>query len=129
MATEKLKLKVTYNPNLDTLYLSTPLCTGRWMDSRDGMFFFMVYNETTDTVPTGFEIHHLADVWNDEEIIPSLDLRFEIEGTDLQDVTLKEVLRWAYEQFVVKREEGEQIEYTLSATQPQVAIREKREDE
>lgn len=127
MATEKLKLKVTYNPNLDTLYLSTPLCTGKWMDSRDGIFFFMVYNETTDTVPTGFEIHHLADVWNDEEIIPSLDLRFEIEGTELQDVTLREVLRWAYEQFVAKREERVQIEYTLSAPQ-QVAVREKRED-
>jgi hypothetical protein len=62
------------------------------------------------------------------EIIPSLDLRFGIEGTDLQDVTLREVLRWAYEQFVAKRGEREQIEYTLSATQPQVAIREKRED-
>jgi len=128
MATEKLKLKVTYNPNLDALYLSTPLCTGKWMDSQEGVFFFMIYNETTDTVPTGFEIHHLADVWNDEEIIPSLDLRFEIEGTDLQDVTLREVVRWAYEQFVAKRGEREQIEYTLSAPQ-QVAVREKHEDE
>jgi hypothetical protein len=127
MAAEKLKLKVTYNPNLDALYLSTPFCTGRWMDSQDGIFFFMVYNETTDTVPTGFEIHHLADVWNDEEIIPPLDLRFEIEGTELQDVTLREVLRWAYEQFVAKREERAQIEYALSAPQ-QVAVREKRED-
>jgi hypothetical protein len=79
------------------------------------------------TVPTGFEIHHLADVWNDEEIIPPLDLRFEIEGTELQDVTLREVLRWAYEQFVAKREERAQIEYALSAPQ-QVAVREKRED-
>jgi hypothetical protein len=126
---EKIRLRATYNPDLDTLYLNTPSCTGKWMDSGDSLFFFFtVYNERGDTVPGGFEIHHFTDVWNDDQIIPSLDLRFDVEASDIQDATLAEVLQWAYEKFVAKRKRKEHLDYLVPAAQLHAAIRERGEN-
>ena len=98
-----MKLQVTYNPNLDTLYLTSPSCSGKWMDSHDGMFFFLVYNQRADASPTGFEIHHFTEVWDDEKLLPWLDMRFDVLGTEVKEATLKEVLHWAFEQYVARR--------------------------
>jgi hypothetical protein len=36
-------------------------------------------------------------------VVPELDLRFDVEGTTLVNVTLTEVLHWAYERYVLRR--------------------------
>jgi len=124
MAARITKLRVSYNPELDALYLSTPSCTGKFMDSQDGIYFFMVYNNRSDAHPTGFEVHHLSEVWNDEDLIPHLDMRFDIDGTELKGATLRQVLRWAYERYVARREQR-RLEYPLPATPAYQAVREK----
>ncbi|MBC8448614.1 MAG: hypothetical protein H8D78_12780 [Chloroflexi bacterium] len=106
-----MPLRATYNRDLDTLYLSSPECTGRWMDSWDGIFFFTKYNHREDEIPRGFEIHFFSEVWNDREVIPPLtEMRFDVIGTSLREVSLDEVLRWAYQRYVAARRPREERE-------------------
>jgi hypothetical protein len=119
-----MKLQVTYNPNLDTLYLTSPSCSGKWMDSHDGMFFFLVYNQRTDASPTGFEIHHFTEVWDDKKLLPRLDMRFDVLGTEVKEATLKEVLRWAFEQYVAKKPGA----FYIEPEEQYVAVREGEEE-
>ena len=118
------RLRVSYNPELDALYLSTPSCTGKFMDSEDGMYFFTVYNRRGDAHPTGFEIHHLSEVWDDEELIPHLDMRFDIDGTELKGASLQQVLRWAHERYVAGREQ-KRVEYPIPVARAYAVVREK----
>jgi hypothetical protein len=37
------------------------------------------------------------------DIIPQLDIRFDINGAGVKGATLEEVLRWVHEQFVMRR--------------------------
>jgi hypothetical protein len=119
-----MKLQVTYNPNLDTLYLTSPSCSGKWMDSQDGMFFFLIYNQRADTSPTGFEIHHFTEVWDDEKLLPRLDMRFDLLGTEVKEATFKEVLRWAFERYGAKKPDTVYIE----PEEQYVAVREGEEE-
>jgi hypothetical protein len=111
MDSTTLNMHATYNPNLDTLHLRTPGCTGKYLDSEDGIFFFTVLDHWDSTTPCGFEVHFFSEVWNDEEIIPDLDMRFEIADTDLRDAGLDEVLRWAFETYIEARHQPKQLQY------------------
>jgi len=103
MATRSRKAVVTYHRQADTLYITLPPCKGGYGTSPDGVYFFTFYDSRRRRQPSAFEIHHFSEVWNDETIIPVLALRLTVEGTALRDVTLREVARWAYQQFVAPK--------------------------
>jgi hypothetical protein len=41
---------------------------------------------------------------DDPDVIPELEMRFDVVGTTLEGMTLKKVLRWAYQRYVLKQE-------------------------
>jgi hypothetical protein len=61
-------------------------------------------------------IPHLAE----PGVVPKLDLRFDVAGTALMNVTLTEVLHWAYERYVLRRPTVAQPQQVAA-----VAVREK----
>lgn len=69
-------------------------------------------------------MHHFREVWDDESIIPSLEMRFDLEGTDLRGLTLQEVLLWAHQRFVERRVPRAALEYPLPAAQRYAVLRE-----
>lgn len=107
-----VNLRATYNPNLDILYLRTLGCTGSWLDSEDGVFFFAIFNNQDQETLCGFEIHFFSGIWDDEVMIPDLDVRFDILGTEIRDADLSEVLQWAFETFVKPRQRVGQMAYS-----------------
>lgn len=121
-------IRVTYNPYLDTLYLRTPDCTGSWLDSEDGMFFFTIFDDQDQEVLCGLEIHFFSEIWDDEETIPDLDVLFDIPGTEIRDADLSEVLQWAFETFVKPRQRVGQMAYPEVGERGLEAVREDRDE-
>ena len=65
-------------------------------------------------------IPHLAE----PGVVPKLELRFDVEGTMLVNVTLTEVLHWAYERYVLRRPAVAQSQQVAA-----LAVREEPETE
>ncbi len=102
---ETKKLKVTYYDEKDILYLQIlPPRPARVDETKYGLIVRYNWDKPDEVV--GFEcldfsllIPHLAE----PGVVPQLDLRFDVEGTTLLNVTLTEVLHWAYERYVLRR--------------------------
>ncbi len=102
---ETKKLKATYYEEKDILYLQIlPPRPARVDETRYGLMVRYDWDKPDEVV--GFEcldfsllIPHLAE----PGVVPKLDLRFDVEGTTLVNVTLTEVLHWAYERYVLQR--------------------------
>ena len=101
---ESQKLKVTYYRAKDYLYL-TILPTRPAVLEETGFEFYIRYNAHSLDEVVGFEWLGFAEHFpavDEPGIIPELPLRFAIEGTELVGLTLREVLHWAYEQYVLR---------------------------
>lgn len=126
MASTTITLRATYNPNLDTLYLRTPGCSGSYLDSEDGVFFFTLFDDRESETPCGFEIHFFSEALADKEIIPDLDARFSILGTEVRDASLDEVLQWAFKTYVEPQQRVGAGEYAWSEEKRLEAMHENR---
>lgn len=121
---ETKKLKATYYSEKDVLYLQIlPPRPARVDETKYGLMVRYGWDKPDEVV--GFEcldfsllIPHLAE----PGVVPELDLRFDVEGTTLMNVTLTEVLHWAYERYVLRRPAVVQPHPV-----PAVAVREKPE--
>ncbi len=101
------KAVVTYNRDTDTLYITLPPCKGGFADSSDGKYFFAFYDSHDSETPSAFEVHWFSEVWDDDDLIPEVNVRFDVEDTDLRGVTLRELLAWAHQRFVEARMKAE----------------------
>lgn len=101
---ENERLKVTYYEDKDILYLQIlPERPAKIEETRYG--FMVRYDWDDPGVIVGFEcldfsllIPHLAE----PGVIPDVRMRFDIEPAGLKDATLKEVLIWTYQRYVLK---------------------------
>lgn len=123
---ETKKLKVAYYAEKDILYLQiSPPRPARVDEKKYGLMVRHDWDKPDEVV--GFEcldfsllIPHLAE----PDVVPKLNLRFDVEGTTLMNVTLTEVLHWAYERYVLRRPAMAQPHLV-----PAVAARDKPEAE
>lgn len=100
---ESKNLKVTYHRAKDTLYLRTLPKRPATMDVTDYGFYIRYDWDNPDEI-VGFEwlgFSAYINTLDEPGVIPDLEMRFDIEGTDLKGLTLKEVLRWAYHRYVL----------------------------
>ncbi len=101
---ESKELKTTYYKDKDILYLQIlPERPARVEETRYG--FMVRYDWDDPEVIVGFEcldfsllVPHLAE----RRVLPDVKMRFDIEGASLKGATLKGVLIWAYERYVLK---------------------------
>jgi uncharacterized protein YuzE len=120
------KLRASYDNGKDILYLQMLLSRPARVDeTKYGLMVRYDWDEPEEIV--GFEcldfsllIPHLAE----PGVVPELEMRFDIEDAEVQDVTLQEVLHWAYERYVLQRPVAEQ-----SYATPALAVREKPQSE
>jgi uncharacterized protein YuzE len=123
---ETKELKVSYYNDKDILYLQIlPSRPARVDETKYGLMVRYDWDEPDEVV--GFEcldfsllIPHLAE----PGVVPELEMCFEIEGTEVRDATLQEVLNWAYERYVLQRTVTEQ-----SFAAPALAVREKPQND
>jgi hypothetical protein len=107
---ENKKLAVIYYRGKDTLYLRILPKRPARMDETD-YDFYIRYDWDNPEEIVGFEWLDFSRYFNaidDDGVIPDLEMRFDIEGTNLKGLTLKEVLRWAYRRYVLCLPESEQ---------------------
>jgi hypothetical protein len=101
---ENKRLKVTYYEDKDILYLQ--ILPERPAKVEETKYGFMVrYDWDDPEVIVGFEsldfsllVPHLAE----HGVIPDVRMRFDVEGASLKNTTLREVLIWAYQRYVLK---------------------------
>jgi hypothetical protein len=97
-------LKITYYEDKDILYLQIlPERPAKVEETKYG--FMARYDWDDPNVIVGFEcldfsllVPHLAE----RGVLPDVRMRFNIEGAGLKDATLREVLIWAYERYLLK---------------------------
>jgi uncharacterized protein YuzE len=123
---ESQRLKVTYYQAKDYLYL-TILPPRPAVLEETGFEFYIRYDAHNPDEVVGFEwlgfAKHFPAV-DEPGIIPELPLRFAIEGTEFTRLTLREVLRWVYEQYVLRWSAVEK-----SRLMPALAMKEKPDSE
>ncbi len=69
--------------------------------------FFIRYDWDDPNIIVGFEILDFSLVIPkiySREIVPELSMRFSIRGTEVTDLSLQEVLEWAYLAFILRKE-------------------------
>lgn len=101
---ESKRLKITYYDDKDILYLQIlPERPARVEETKYGLMVRYDWDEPEEIV--GFEcldfsllVPHLAE----RGVLPEIRMKFDVEGTDLKDATLREVLIWAYQRYVLK---------------------------
>ena len=117
---ETKRLKVVYHSDKDILSLIIlPRRPSRTSGNEHD--FLILYDWDNPDEIVGFEILDfslLVPHLYEPGVVPAVDLRFEVEGTSLTNVTLIEVLEWAYRHFVLRylpafaAEHGETAEVT-----------------
>ena len=101
-----VKLEIRYHEAKDTLCLRTLPKRPAKMAETD-YDFYVRYDWDDPTRIVGFEWLDFSIYFNtiDEPgVIPELDMTFDVVGTNLRGLDLKEVLRWAYQRYVLKQE-------------------------
>jgi uncharacterized protein YuzE len=101
---ESRKLRITYYMDKDILYLQ--ILPERPAKVEETKYGFMVRYDWDDPEEiVGFEcldfsllVPHLAE----RGVLPDVRMRFDIEGAGLKNATLREVLIWAYQRYVLK---------------------------
>lgn len=101
---ESKELKITYYEDKDILYLQIlPERPAKVEETRYGLM--VRYDWDDPRVIVGFEcldfsllVPHLAE----RGVLPDMRMRFDIERAGLKDATLREVLIWAYQRYVLK---------------------------
>jgi len=97
-------LNITYYDDKDILYLQ--ILPERPAKVEETKYGFMVrYDWDNPEVIVGFEcldFSLLVPLLAERGVLPDTRMRFDVEGTDLKDATLKEVLIWAYQRYVLR---------------------------
>jgi len=123
---ETKKLKVAYHAEKDILYLQIlPPRPARADETQYGLLVRYDWDQPDQVV--GFEcldfsllVPHLAE----PGVVPELGMVFDVEGAAVQGETLRDVLHWAYERYVLRRPAAARPQLT-----PALAMRERPESE
>ncbi len=101
-----VKVEIRYHEAKDTLYLRTlPRRPARMAETDYD--FYVRYDWDDQTKIVGFEWLDFSTYFNainEQGVIPELDVTFDVLGTNLRGLDLKEVLCWAYQRYVLKQE-------------------------
>lgn len=100
---ETRKLKVVYHEDKDILSLIIlPLRPSRAEGDENDFLILRDWDNRAEIV--GFEVldfslfvPHIYEL----DALPPIELRFDVDGTEMRGVTLREVLEWAYKNFIV----------------------------
>ncbi len=115
-----VKVEIRYHAAKDTLYLRTlPKRPARMAET--GYDFYVRYDWDDQTKIVGFEWLDFSTYFNaiDEPgVIPELELTFDVVGTNLRGLDLKEALCWAYQRYVLKQE----APASIPSLQPTVVV-------
>ena len=115
-----VKVEIRYHEAKDTLCLRIlPKRPARMAETDYD--FYVRYDWDDQTKIVGFEWLDFSTYFNaihELGVIPELDMTFDVVGTNLRGLDLKEVLRWAYQRYVLKQE----APTSIPATQPTVAV-------
>jgi len=115
-----VKLAIRYHEAEDTLYLRLlPKRPARMAETDYD--FYVRYDWDNPTKIVGFEWLDFSTYFcaiNEPGVIPELDMAFDVVGTNLRGLDLKEVLRWAYQRYVLKQE----VSASIPSLQPTVVV-------
>jgi len=103
------QLEVHYHRTRDTLYLRILPKRPARMAETDYDFYIRYDWDDPDRI-VGFEwldFSRYFGMLDEPGVIPVLDLRFDVLGTDLHSASLRDVLRWAYAKYVALAEQLE----------------------
>jgi hypothetical protein len=102
---ETRKLKVIYHEDKDILSLIIPpLRPSRTEGDENDFLILRDWDNRGEIV--GFEVLDFSlfvPRIYDLDALPQIELRFDVDGTEMRGVTLREVLEWAYKNFIVMR--------------------------
>jgi hypothetical protein len=115
-----VKVEIRYQEAKDTLYLRVlPKRPARMAETDYD--FYVRYDWDDQTKIVGFEWLDFSTYFNAIDkpgVIPELDMTFNVIGTNLQGLKLKEILRWAYQRYVLRQE----APTLIPSTQPAVVV-------
>ena len=115
-----VKVETRYREAKDTLYLRILPNRPARMAETD-YDFYVRYDWDDQTKIVGFEWLDFSTYFNaisEPGVIPELDMTFDVVGTNLRGLDLKEVLRWSYQRYVLKQE----APTSIPSTQPTVVV-------
>jgi len=115
-----VKVEIRYHEAKDTLYLRIPPKRPAKM-AETGYDFYVRYDWDDPTKIVGFEWLDFSTYFNAIDqpgVIPELDMTFNVAGTNLRGLDLKQVLRWAYQRYVLKQE----APISIPSAQPTVVV-------
>ncbi|MFQ5813038.1 MAG: hypothetical protein ACE5I2_07605 [Anaerolineae bacterium] len=124
-------LEVRYYPERDVLVID--ILPKRRAVLEGGTYHFFVRQDKQTGEVVGFEawdFAYLIPHLREPGVIPDLDQRFDVPDANLYDVTLPEVLEWAYQRFVLERRAG-MTAHLYAMPQPAVTsagVAEQKED-
>ncbi len=100
------EVEVRYSETQDALYIRTlPKRPARMAETDYDFYVRYDWDHPDDIV--GFEWLGFSSYWgavDEPGVIPEVGLLFDVVGTELKELPLKTLLRWAYERYVLKRE-------------------------
>lgn len=100
------QVEVRYSGAHDTLSIRTlPMRPARMAETNYD--FYIRYDWECPEEIVGFEWLGFSSYVNAQDesgVIPELDVVFDVAGTELKGLTLKTLLWWAYERYVLKQE-------------------------
>ncbi|MFQ5854100.1 MAG: hypothetical protein ACE5LU_00440 [Anaerolineae bacterium] len=124
-------LEVRYHPERDVLVVNILPKRRAILEGGEHHFFERQDKQTGELV--GFEawdFAYLIPHLHEPGLVPDPEQRFDVPDADLHDVTLIQVLEWAYERFILERRAG--MTAHLYATQESAltaaAVAEQQED-
>lgn len=97
-------LKVVYHPDKDILSLVIPPRRPSRTSGNEHDFLIMHDWDDPEEI-AGFEVLDfslLVPHLHEPGVVPSVDCRFQVEGTSLTQASLTEVLEWAYRHYVLR---------------------------
>ena len=112
MASRK-ELSVSYYRDKDILYLQTlPQRAAKVEEMEHGLLVRYDWENLDEVV--GFEILDFSMFvprLGQPDALPELDMRFDVESSNLEDATLRDVLLWAYRRYILdERFAGRKVE-------------------
>lgn len=124
-------LEVRYYPERDVLVID--ILPKRRVILEGGTYHFFVRQDRQTGEVVGFEawdFAYLIPYLHEPGVIPDPDQRFDVPDADLYDVTLLQVLEWAYQRFILEHRAG-MTAHLYAAPQPvstPAGVAEQKED-
>jgi len=118
------KLTVKYCKDGDTLWLHV-LPRRRAREAMTEYDFYVRYAAQNQREIVGFKVldfsHFVLHV-HEPGVVPNLEMRFAIEGTDIKNASLEDVLEWAYRKYILEEQriDPQLFEYRRQFEKPAV---------